>query len=224
MLPRLDPHKHNNDASLQSLPVKSLRSGQPQSLSPQGSLPSVLKKLQLPTISEGEHVVGDSVKAVHHSSKSNVPLLPIVNSSTSQMHNASRATQQRQQEVVLRPGQTAAEQGSQTAARPVPHYAIPQDRTPLWSERDRPGRLTNPTNPYKQNLDLAPKVTPTTTRFSSPAKYGRGPEMLSAPSALESSCSQSPRQRASHGQQHLAPLSPSRAAPPAMLKQVSPAG
>ena len=202
----------------------SLRSIQAQSLSPQGSLPSVLKKLQLPSIPEGEHVVGDSVKAVHNSSKSSVPLLPIVNSSTSKMQSATQATQQRQQEVVSRPGQTAAEQGSQTAARPVPHYAIPQDRTPLWSERDRPGRLTNPANPYKQNLDLAPKDSPTATRFSSPAKYGRGPEMLSATSALESSWSHSPRQRASHGQQHLAPLSPSRVAPPAMLKQVSPAG
>ncbi len=221
MLPSLDHRKHNNDEPVQSLPVKSLRSSQPQSFSPQGSLPSVLKKLQLPSIPEGEHV--DSVKAVHHSSKSDVPLLPIVNSSTSNMQNASKATQQRQQEVVSRPGQTAAEQGTQTAARPVPHYAIPQDRTPLWSERDRPGRLTNPTNPYKQNLDLAPKVTPI-TRFGSPAKYGRGPETLSASSALESSWSQSPRQRASHGQQHLAPLSPSRVAPPAMLKQVRPAG
>ncbi|DBB05721.1 TPA: hypothetical protein ACH3X1_012322 [Trebouxia sp. C0004] len=219
MLPRLDPHTHNNAESVQSLPVKSLRSGQPQSFSPQGSLPSVLKKLQLPSMLEGEHVVlGDSVKAVHHSSKSSVPLLPIVNSSTSKMQNVSTATRQRQQDVVLRPGQTAAEQGSQTVARLVPHYAIPQDRTPLWSERDRPGRLTAPTNPYKQNLDLAPKVTPT-TRFSSPVKYGTGPEMLSASSALESSWSHSPRQRASHGQQHLAPLSPSRVAPPAMLKQ-----
>lgn len=211
MLPRLDPHKHNNDESLQSFPVKSFL--------PQGSLPSVLKKLQLPSIPEGEHGVEDSVKAVHHSSKSSVPLLPIVNSSTSKMQNASEATQQRQQELVSRPEQTAAKQGSQTAARSVPHYAIPQDRTPLWSERDRPGRLTNPTNPYKQNLDLAPKVTPI-TRFSSPAKYGRGPETLAASAALESSWSQSPRQRASHRQQHLAPLSPSRVAPPAMLKQV----
>ena len=222
MLPRLDPHKHNNDDSLQSLPVKAMRNGQPQSFSPQGSLPSVLKKLQLPSIPEGEQDVEDSVKAVHHSSNSSVPLLPIVNSSTSKMQIASKATQQRQQEVMSRPGQTAAEPGSQTAARPVPHYAIPQDRTPLWSKRDRPGRLTNPTNPYKQNLDLAPKVMP--TRFSSPAKYGRGPEMWSVSSALESSWSQSPRQRASPGQQHLAPLSPSRVAPPAMLKQVSPAG
>ncbi|KAL0020352.1 hypothetical protein WJX79_002060 [Trebouxia sp. C0005] len=134
------------------------------------------------------------------------------------MQYASKATEQRQHEVVSQPGQTAAEQGSQTAARPVPHYAIPQDRTPLWSERDRPGRLTNATNPYKQNLDLAPKVTPT-TRFSSPAKYVRGPEMLSASSALRSSWSQSPRQRASPRQQDLAPLSSSRVAPPAMLKQ-----
>ena len=223
MLPRLDPHKHNNAESLQSLPVKSMRNGQPQSFSPQGSLPSVLKKLQLPSIPEDEHDVGDSVKAVHHSSKSSVPLLPIVNSCTSKMQDASEPTQQRPQEVVARPGQTAAEQGSQTAARPVPHYAIPQDRTPLWSERDRPGRLTKPINPYKQKLDLAPKAMQT-TRFSSPAKYGRGPEMLSASSALESSWSHSPRPRASPGQQHLAPLSLSRVAPPAMLKQVSPAG
>ena len=223
MLPRLDPHQLNNDKSLQTLPVRSMRNGQPQSFSPQGSLPSVFNKLQLPSIPEGERVVGDSVKAVHHSSKSSVALLPTVNNSTSKMQNASKATQQRQQDVVSRPGQTTVEQGSQTAARPVPHYAVPQDRTPLWSERDRPGRFTNPTNPYKQKLDLAPKAMQT-TRFSSPAKYGRGPEMLSASSALESSWSQSPWQRASPRQQHLAPLSPSTVAPPAMLKQVSPAG
>lgn len=78
MLPRLDPHKHNNVESLQRLPAESLRGSHSQSLSAQVSLPSVLKKWQLPSNPEGEHVLGDSVKALHPSSKTSVPLLPIV--------------------------------------------------------------------------------------------------------------------------------------------------
>lgn len=40
-------------------------------------------------------------------------------------------------------------------AKAVPRYAMPQNRKPIWSERDRPARTAAPTNPYKQKLDLA---------------------------------------------------------------------
>ena len=49
-------------------------------------------------------------------------------------------------------------QGSLTAEsrlKSLPNYAKPQNRAPIWSERDRRARNVTPANPYKQKLDLA---------------------------------------------------------------------
>lgn len=53
--------------------------------------------------------------------------------------------------------------GSLTAEsrlKSLPNYAKPQNRTPLWSERERRARNVAPANPYKQKLDLAAKIKP----------------------------------------------------------------
>ncbi len=223
MLPKLQAHKLNNPPP-QSPATKLSPGALPQSQSPESRLPDIAKKSQLPTIFEAEHVEKDSLKAVYSSDRTDVPLLPIVNNSPSQTKNELRPSERVEQDAAIRSRQAGAESGSDlSASRAVPHYAVAQDRTPIWSERDRPGRFTTPKNPYKQNLDIAPKVQSTATRYSSPAKYGRGSDLLPGALTLESSWSRSPRHGAGHGQepQHLAPLSLSSIAPATSLKQAS---
>lgn len=73
-------------------------------------------------------------------------------------------------------------QGSLTADSGIsslPSYARPQNRTPVWSERERRGRNAMPANPYKQRLDLADTIKPvtntTTTRTSTNVKVEVSP-------------------------------------------------
>ena len=222
MLPRLNNQKGNNNQSVQSWPAKSLRNSQPQLLASNSTLPTIPHKAQVPTIAEGGDGVGDSLKAYHKGIKAHLPLLPIVNSSVPQGQHAVASALQPGLETPVQSEQSAVlvEYSSElTAARHVPHYARPQDRTPLWSERDRPGRFSTPKNPYKQNLDLAPKLNSAATRYSSPAKYGPGSELLLGLPTLEASWWRSPRQGQS--QPHLAPPSPTSLAPAAMLQQAS---
>ena len=222
MLPRLEAHKLNTNQPLQSFTIMQ-STYLAQSQSPESMLPNISRKGQLPTVPEAEQVAEDSLKAFHSKSKSSLPLLPISNNKSAQAKSALRPSEPIQQNAARQSLQQSLDHGSEFAAPgPVPHYAIPQDRTPLWSERDRPGRFTPPRNPYKQSLDIAPKVNPTSPRFSSPAKYGRSSELLLGCTTLQSPL-RSPRQRLGHGQeqQHLTPLSPSDIAPADSLKQAS---
>lgn len=49
---------------------------------------------------------------------------------------------------------------TESRLKSLPNYAKPQNRTPLWSERERRARNVAPANPYKQKLDLAAKIEP----------------------------------------------------------------
>ena len=117
----------------------------------------------------------------------------------------------------------AGEASRVSFCRPIPHYALPQDRTPLWSERDRPGRFTSPRNPYKQSLDLAPKLRQAANRFSSPAQYGKASLLLPGSFSSDSRWSRGPGQQAGGGLEprRLAPLRSSDLAHANALKQVS---
>lgn len=223
-LPRLDFHKVNDSQKQQTTARKALPNmfGQGTDLSSKKHL--IASKTHLPTIPEGEHAPHDSFKAFSFSGSANVPLLPIVNRSSAR--NTAGLQSERidiQAAARSQPSDPSSEPGRISVFKPVPHYALPQDRTPLWSERDRPGRFTTPRSPYKQNLDLAPKVKQASNRFSSPAQYGRSPDALPGMYPQHSPRTRSSSQQASQGLdiRHLAPLRPSDLAHANALKQAS---
>ena len=191
---------------------------------PHNAKPLLSSKGHLPTIPEAEHTPHDRLKAFPISGLANVPLLPTVHHSFQKSEAQARTPWTEPQAAPGSwldglPPELSSEPGS---SRPVPHYAIPQDRTPLWSERGRLRRFSNPRNPYQQNLDLAPKAKQGAHKFSSPAPDGTASTHLPGVLPLEPWLS-APRQRASQGGETcpLAPLTPSDLAPAGSLKQVS---
>ena len=227
-LPRLDFHKVNNSQKQQTIARKALPDMFAQTAGSSIGNSILAGKRPLPTIPEGEHETHESFKAFSSSGSANVPLLPIVNRTSAQNSADSHSKRIDSQAAdwsrpVVLPSDLSSEPSRGSVFRPVPHYALPQDRTPLWSERDRPGRFTAPRSPYKQSLDLAPKVKQASNRFSSPAQYGRISDALPGIFPQHSSWSRSSRQQASQGldSRHLAPLGPSDLAHANALKQAS---
>ena len=218
-LPRLDVHKTNNTPNRQTAALDALPDLRAR-VSHNG-MPLLENKGHLPTIPEAEHTPHDSLKALPFSSLATVPLLPIVNRSSQEKAQLGWTETQvaaQSRPDALRP-EPSSEPSRVVVSRPVPHYAIPQDRTPLWSERNRPGRFTTPENPYKQNLDIAPKLKQGANRFSTPAWYGRAYDFVPATSLQ----SRSPRQQGAQGldTRHLAPLTASDLTHAGSLQQAS---
>lgn len=179
-------------------------------------------KGHLPTIPEAEHTPHNRPKAYHFSGLDTVPLLPTVRSSSKQ-NEAEAGVPWTEHEDAPGSGSDDLHPKLPSSSRSVPHYATPQDRTPLWTERGRPHRFPTPANPYKQNLDLASKVKRGANRFGSPAPYGKASEHLPAVLPLKSRWLSNPRQRAMHELKAclLTPVTPSDLAPAGYLKQVS---
>lgn len=71
-------------------------------------------------------------------------------------------------QAVTKASQNQGSPAANSSANSVPSYARPQDRTPLWSERERRARNVMPANPYKQKLDLTSKIKSTADPTSPP--------------------------------------------------------
>ena len=225
-LPHLDVHDVNNSPKRRLAAQEALPDMQIRARSSQNSTQSFASKDHLPTIQRTEHAPHGILKALP-SDLATVPLLPIVNRSFQQNNiEAHLGHTEIQAAARSRPDglpPEASEPSRNVLSRPAPHYTTPQDRTPLWSERNRPGRFSTPNNPYKQNLDIAPKLKQGANRFSSPAQYGRASELAFAMLHVKSSLSRSPRPGATQGLEahHLAPLMPADLTHAGSLKQVS---
>lgn len=224
-LPRLNVHKvDNNNPKRRTAALGALPDMQTRAHLFHNGTPLLAIKEHLPTIPVAEHARHSSLLAVPVS-LATVPLLPIVNLFSQQKKVTAHTTSTEPQ--AARPDGLPPELGSERSrelvSKPAPHYAIPQDRTPLWSERQRPGRFSTPDNPYRQNLDIAPKLKQGANKLSSPAQYDRASELVPAMLPLNSSKSRSPRQGAAQGLEarHLAPLTPADLTPAGSLKQAS---
>lgn len=224
-LPSLDVHKVNNSPKRRTAAHEALPDMQMRAHSSYDSTSSLASKDHLPTIQKAEHAAHGSLKALP-SGLATFSLLPTVNIFSQQKTvEAHVGWTEAQAAARSRPDGLPPDLGSELSrnvvSKPAPHYTIPQDRTPLWSERHRPGRFSTPHNPYKQNLDIAPKLQQAANRFSSPAQYGRASEL--APTMLPLESSRSPRQGAAQGLTtcHLAPLTPADLTHAGSLKQVS---
>lgn len=218
-LPRLDVGKvspKRRDAVVEALPDM-----QPRAPVFHHGASSVAIKEQLPTIPEASHAPHGSLKALTFNGLATVPLPTVVYPSQQKRSEAHMGWSEAQFAARSRPDrlppQLCSEPGRHPNSTQAPHYAIPQDRTPLWSERERPGRLGTPGNPYKQNLDIAPKLKKGANSLITSALFGRAAELVS----LESS--RSPRQAATHRLEtgHLEPLRPADLTHAGSLKQAS---
>ena len=226
-LPHLDVHEVNNTSKRRMAAQEALPDMQIRTRSSHNSAQLFASKNQLPIIHRTEHVPHGSLKALP-SGLATVPLLPIVNRFSQQKsieahlgYTESQAAARSRPDGL--PPEVAPEPSRNVMARPAPHYTSPQDRTPVWSDRNRPGRFSTPSNPYKQNLEIAPKLKQGANRFSSPVQYGGASELAPAMLRVESSLSRSPRQAAPQGLEahHLAPLMPADLTHAGSLKQVS---
>lgn len=222
-LPPLELHRFNvSNKQRQTAPLNNLPHIDVRVHLPHDGKPLFVSKGHLPTIPEAEHTPHDRLKAFPVSGLAIVPLLPTA-------HPCFQENEAQALTPWTEPGswsdglptEMTSEPGG--SSRSVPHYATPQDRTPLWSARGRPRRFSNPRNPYKQNLDVAPKVKQGANRFSSPASLGKASKHPPGVLPSESTWLSSPRGRASQGGKTcpLPPLTPSDLAPPGSLKQVS---
>ena len=223
MLPKLGSQKTGRINSSQDSSASLLHNGFEASSRTKAGLSSHGSGWQLPTTLAPDRTFKDSLKVFK---PDDLPALPLLSPGSNQFTSRSNARppDQRQQLTQLQSLPHILDSSSEpSASKTLPHYAIPQDRTPLWSERDRPGRLTTPKNPYKQNLDIAPKLKTAAARLSSPAKFGRGTELQPTSPALRSPRLSPGRQRAQHEMvpQQLEPLSPHDLLFRGSLKQVS---
>lgn len=218
-LPRLDVHTvspKRREAAVEALPDM-----QPRALAFHHGASSLATKEHLPTIPETPRAPHGSIKALTFTGLATVPLPTVVHPSQQKRNEAHLGWSEAQVAARSRPDRLPPELSSEPSRNPIPtqapHYAIPQDRTPLWSERERPGRLGTPGNPYKQNLDIAPKLKQGANRLITSARFGRAAELVS----LESS--RSPRQAATHRLEtgHLEPLRPADLTHAGSLKQAS---
>lgn len=216
MLPKLGAHKTESSGSLQSAVIPGLHHG----WSPSSSLLAQISQHELqphtPTLADSQQAV--ELKAISDSDVSALPL-PLLGAGSSAMSLPARPSEQSPLSHLPQiPGRPAG----LAASRALPHYAIPQDRTPFWSERDRLGRTAAPRNPYKQNLDTAPKLKASAGRLSSPARYSGAAGLQPASPIMRAPAVSPTRQRASHNVgQHLAPLHLHDVARLGSLKQAS---